>query len=212
MLTRFAMVFFIMALAVIMLMFSHNEQKGLCQTQADLTAVQIASSITQVLTSPAEDERKVIPLIAALSVGENDQARYTVSIIKRESSKEIIVGVTTESKDCRSYQSVGYGNAEVQFQNSKWIPPGLSDPHQTTEAFGTQNFPALALTPSDVRDRSSYLVVIRCQEKKFNPTKYLYFQNCNFGGGATSVNPNSCLRLDSGDPGVPDVHSTCGFN
>ncbi len=204
MLTRFAMVFFIMSLALIVLLFSSAEQKGLCQTQAELTARQIASSINQVLTSPAEDERKLIPLVAALNVGERDRARYIVNITKNTRSKTLVIGVATNSKDCIAFQSVGYG--DVAEDNVKFVPsrnpPGISevdDPHLITESFGANVFKTLQLTPSNPSDRSSYLVVLRCKEKtKFSGKEFLYLQNCNYVfPGATSVNPNSCIDLGS---------------
>jgi len=213
MLTRFAMVFFIMSLALIVLMFSSTEQKGLCRTQAELAARQIASSINQVLTSPAEDERKLIPLVAALNVGEQDMARYTVNITKRYDSKTLVIGVAAQSKECVAFQSVGYGN--ITEDNVKFVPshnpPGMSedeDPHLIKESFGANVFKTLQLTPSTPSDRTSYLVVLKCRDKsRFRGENFLYLQNCNYVfPGSTSVNPNSCLNLNNND-----VKTKCGY-
>ncbi len=209
MLTRFAMVFFIMSLALIVLMFSSAEQKGLCRTQAELTARQIASSINQVLTSPAEDERKLIPLAAALNVGERDRARYTVNITKRADSKTLVVGVAAASSDCIAFQSVGYGEVDEDkvFFQSKLNPSS----HLLSETFGGNVFEVLQLTPSKVEDRTSYLIVLKCRDKSsFAGKKFLYMQNCNYKFPPdTGVNPDSCLNLNS-DPGNP-VETNCGF-
>lgn len=216
MLTRFAMVFFIMALSLVLLLFSNTEQKGLCRTQAELTARQIASSVNQVLTSPAEDERKVIPLIAALSVGQQDRSKYTVNITQRTDSNYFVIGVYANEKDCSAFQSVGYGSdANVVIQNSrKFTQP--NDPHKLKEYFGSASYDVLQLTPSNPADRTSYLILLKCQSKTldpvtFKPKKYLYLQNCNFlSPGETSVNPDLCLNLKS-DPNNP-VDVTCGFS
>ncbi|MEM4255337.1 MAG: hypothetical protein QXR53_03340 [Candidatus Norongarragalinales archaeon] len=202
MLTRFAMVFFITSLALIVLLFSNAEQKGLCQTQAELAARQIASSINQVLTSPAEDERKLVPLVAALNVGEKDRSRYVVNITKRPDSKTLVVGVATDSKDCIAFQSVGYGNIDednVVFQPSHVPSDGTDSKHIIEERFGFNVFKTLHLTPSNPGDRSSYLIVLRCREKStFRGKTFLYLQNCNYVfPGSTSVDPDKCLKLDA---------------
>ena len=209
MLTRFAMVFFIMSLAMIMLVFSGSEQRGLCKTQAQLAAKQIASSINQVLTSPAEDERKVIPLTAVLSVGERDRSRYSVNITKRPESKVLTVSVVAESKDCSAFQSVGYG--EVDDANVVFSSKLNEEAHAGVEVFAGRSYDLLKLTPSKPDDRTSYLIVLRCMEKQGLKKKFLYLQNCNFVPPDTSVNPESCLKLKSDDPGVPDVDDNCGF-
>ena len=206
-LTRFAMVFFIMALAAIMLLFSNREQRGLCSTQAQLASQQIAASINQVLTSPAEDERLVIPLTAALSVGQRDRARYTVSIIKRPSQNTFSIGVSTESKDCTGFQTVGYGqidNSNIFFQSKE-----KQSAHLLTESFASEQLDVLKLTPSDPLDRTSYLVVLKCKHKTFTGAQFLYLQNCNYlSPGATSVSPDTCLKLD--DSLINDPNN-CGF-
>ncbi|HIH20748.1 TPA: hypothetical protein HA244_05770 [Candidatus Micrarchaeota archaeon] len=206
-LTRFAMVFFIMALAAIMLMFSNREQRGLCTTQAELNAQQIASSINQVLTSPSEDERLVIPIVAALSVGERDRARYTVTITKRPSQKIFSIGVSTESKDCSGFQSVGYGQME---EGNIFFQSRLNTPaHVVIETFGGESLDMLKLTPSLPTDRTSYLIVLKCKHKTFNGAEYLYLQNCNYAPpGETSVSPEQCLKLDNADIDKPEA---CGF-
>ena len=220
MLTRFAMVFFIMALASIMLMFSSTEQKGLCKTQAELTASQIASSINQILVSPSEDERKVIPLISALSVGEKDRQRYVVNITKRTGSSPgtsgsdlntLVVSVGAEYKECIAAQSVGLSNiapGNVAFQTRD---TALSD-HTYSEKFGTATYEGLQLTPSNPKDRTSYLIIVKCKEKKFGGQTFLYLQNCNYvsgAGGVTSVDQASCLQLDATGSGNPG--SNCGY-
>ncbi len=213
-LTRFAMVFFIMALATVVLLFSNTEQKGLCQTQAELTASQIASSVNQVLTSPAEEERKVIPLVAALSVGDKDRERYTVNITNRSDAYGLVIGVYATEASCRAFQTVGYTkDTGVIFQASKKLSGG-NDPHQLTERFSSSSFNLLQLTPSNPSDRTSYLVLIKCQSKSldpvtFKPKKFLYLQNCNFAPPDTGVDPNSCLTLETSSINDP---SACGFN
>ena len=211
MLTRFAMVFFIMSLALIVLMFSSTEQKGLCRTQAELAARQIASSINQVLTSPAEDERKLIPLVAALNVGEQDMARYTVNITQRHDLKTLVIGVAAQSKECVAFQSVGYGDVaqdNVLFQPSH-VPSDQTDSkHLMEERFGSEVFKTLQLTPSTPSDRTSYLVVLKCRDKSsFRGENFLYLQNCNYAfPGSTSIDPNLCLNLNNND-----VKTKCGY-
>ena len=216
MLTRFAMVFFIMSLAAIMLMFSSTEQKGLCKTQAELTARQIASSINQILVSPSEDERKVIPLIPALSVGGKDRQRYVVNITKRvfttagTESKTLVISVAAEYKDCSAAQSVGLGNIDANHVTFQTKDPQLSD-HKYNELFGTNYYEGLQLTPSNPKDRTSYLIVLKCKQKTFTGKIFLYLQNCNYvpNSGATFVDPANCLDFNTGD--IYTSTDKCGF-
>jgi hypothetical protein len=196
MLTRFAMVFFIISLAAIMLLFSNSEQRGLCKTQAQLTASQISSSINQVLVSPAEDERKVIPLESALSIGQRDRAQYTVKITDRPSASSLSVGVESVGKDCSAFQSVGYDpNVFLTLQGTE---PSMV----VAESFsGEPDLTTLVLNPSAPSKRTFYLIVLKCKQKIFGGEAFLYLQGCTY------EDPGSCLSLDSiTECQFPSVH------
>lgn len=116
MLTKMAMLFFIVALAFIMTGFGTQEKKAVCAAQAQAVAGSIASSVSQVVNAPAEDERRIFPLEAVLSVGSLEYSRYVVFITdSREPSQGgsagrnfVSITVQGRDRDCTGTASAPY--------------------------------------------------------------------------------------------------------
>ncbi|NYZ77902.1 hypothetical protein H0N96_00690 [Candidatus Micrarchaeota archaeon] len=173
MLTKFAMIFFILALALILLGYSGAEKTTLCVTRAQGLASAIRSNIANVLTAPVEDERKVIPLERVLSIGQSDYVKYGITITNRipggdQPNSLIIEVVPTGAKDCNGGGNVAY-------------------PKEATLVYG--GFPAgdkekLELDPYGGiagAERSWYLVILKCKTKYWQeggPKEYIYLDNC----------------------------------
>src|SRR5512135_1345415 len=82
-LTKMAMLFFIAALAGILLVFGSYQQTGLCNEEARSISDRVASGLSQVINSPVEDERRVIQLEPSLALGDGNRARYTLNLTRR---------------------------------------------------------------------------------------------------------------------------------
>jgi len=196
MLTKFAMIFFILALALVLLGYSGVEKKNLCVTRAQGLASAIRSSIANVLTAPVEDERKVIPLERVLSIGESDYVKYKIKITNlqasggsqsgtSQSNQLVIEVLPTGAKECNGGGNVPY-------------------PTGTTMVFGgtaAENKEELELDPYGGIggvDRSWYLVILKCKTKYWPPKEYIYLEDCK------NQNPNTCLDFES-------VEKCCGW-
>jgi hypothetical protein len=112
MLTKMAMLFFIVALALVMTGFGTQEKKTVCAAQAQAVARSIGGAITQVVNAPAEDERKVFPLEPVLSVGQVEFSRYTLFLVDHvdEQAKRKFVSITVQGRDrdCVGTDSAAY--------------------------------------------------------------------------------------------------------
>lgn len=179
MLTKFAMIFFILALSLVLLGYSGMEKKTLCRTRADSLTSTIGSSFANVLTAPVEDERKVIPLERVLSIGESDYIKYKINITSRKADatqpnqpNSLIVEVLpTGVKDCNSGGNVAY----PQDTKLKFVSPPVTD---------SQGNEVLEIDPyggSGGADRSWYLVIIKCTKKTWPTEQYVYIENCKSG-------------------------------
>ncbi|MFA4946588.1 MAG: hypothetical protein WC607_03585 [Candidatus Micrarchaeia archaeon] len=192
MLTKFAMVFFIMALAGLLLSFSEREREGLCNTQALRVANGIGGSIAQVVNSPLEDERKVYPLESVLSTGKEDYERYEITVTHRAPDGEhsLRVEVTAVQQGCSAAKNVpftGYdGQTPVGFR--VYLLGGAVVDH------------AFTLEPSNPDARSRYFVMVKCQSKEYPFTRHLFLQDCK------NENPTDCLPLSEGE-----IDACCGW-
>ena len=84
-LTKMAMLFFIVALSGILLSIGGTERSALCSNEAYIISRTVAQSLNEVVNSPLEDELRVIKLQTALSSGSGSAARYKlqISILER---------------------------------------------------------------------------------------------------------------------------------
>lgn len=115
MLTKMAMLFFLVGLALVLTNFVGQEKRVICSSQAQSVARSIAGSITQVVNAPAEDERKVFPLEPVLSIGSSEYSRYTIYLVDRQEPdrKFISVVVQGRDRDCVGTDSAPYPNAMI---------------------------------------------------------------------------------------------------
>lgn len=112
MLTKMAMLFFIVALAMVITGFATQEKKTTCAAQASAVAQSITGAISQVVNAPAEDERKVFPLEPTLSIGSAEFSTYVIFVSDHHdtanSRKFISVSVQGRDRDCTGGDSVAY--------------------------------------------------------------------------------------------------------
>ncbi len=197
-LTKFAMIFFIFALALIITFFGKLQQEQVCSEQAGLAAKTIASRISQVVYAPVEDERRVYKMPPAIQLGEG-RARYELNIT--------LIGETADDKflsiqlrPIGTTLSCGGGNAvSVPKTNVVFVDPGnsktLKDPSSSIDS-------PLEMHPSELENpattRSKYLVVLKCSRKILPANSYLYLHNC------VREKEEECLKL-------VDVDTCCGW-
>jgi len=189
MLTKFAMVFFIIMLAAIMVSFSDAQKETICRSQAQSMARNLAATLTNVINSPAEDERKAFALESSLSVGKTQLERYSINITNRASSDpdspgtgSIVIHVQSGS-GCEGYARAVYDKSTV-----------LTTPNsfQTRWASGA----SLELKPSDLRQRDYYLIMAKCRPKQSGTASYFYAGACSSSLGV-AVNPDACAPFIS---------------
>jgi len=199
MLTKFAMIFFILALALVLLGYSGVEKKNLCVTRAQGLASAIRSSIANVLTAPVEDERKVIPLERVLSIGESDYVKYKIKITNlqasggsqsgtSQSNQLVIEVLPTGAKECNGGGNVPY----PQDTTLKFFSQTTKDP-KGNEVLEVDPYGGIVGA-----DRSWYLVILKCKKKYLPPEEYIYLEDCK------NQDPNTCLKFES-------VEKCCGW-
>lgn len=211
MLTKFAMVFFIILLAVIMVSFTDVEKQAICRTQANAIAQSVASTIINVINSPVEDERKVFSLEPSLSVGQKQLERYTINITNIVSQDNpdtgsLVVNVLTTG-GCSAGASASYDRSLK-----------LADPNTLVRLWQDSregDKTVIELKPSDIQERDYYLVLAKCRPKQKGLPSYLFMKKCSATLG-TTVNPNSdCppyLELASGAAlATNPVAACCGW-
>jgi len=193
MLTRFAMIFFIVSLAALMLGLSNREKAQLCATQSASTASSIASQIAQVITSPVEDERKIFPLAGSLAVGKEEFSRYEIVLTNKPPATSgergyVLVEVKPiGTSECRTTVPVYYDGSQLD---------ALTLMGETNEtALGT----ALVLEPSKrTGARSSFLTVLKCKPKYTGFKTQLWIEDCR------NNDPRACMNFSS-------VDNCCGW-
>ncbi|MBI4360562.1 hypothetical protein HY572_02190 [Candidatus Micrarchaeota archaeon] len=211
MLTKFAMVFFIILLAVIMVSFTDTEKQAICRTQANAIAQSVASTIINVINSPVEDERKVFSLEPSLSVGQKQLERYTINIsnIVSQSNPDtgsLVVNVLTVG-GCSAGASASYDRS-LKLADPDTLVRLWQDSRQ-----GGQTI--IELKPSDIYVRDYYLVLAKCRPKEKALPSYLFLRKCSAPLGQT-VDPDvDCppyLELASGAAlSTNPVASCCGW-
>lgn len=198
MLTKFAMLFFIVGLFAIIFVFEQNARSESCKAQAQKIAFGIENRIAQILESPVEDEQRAFVFELGIPLGKDDVTRYTVNLTKRELKGETDTGVLQIAvipegvKNCEGSARIGYAKKKVRMFSER------SEEWETSQ----YRFELVQLNPSD-RDadlRSYFLVAIKCSEKAFGGQKYLFLQDC------TQNDPGRCFSFETAD-----VDGVCGF-
>ena len=201
-LTKMAMLFFIIALSLIIMSFAGRERQSLCINRAQAVASGVGSAIAQVINSPLEDERTVYPLESVLTVGQSDYERYYISITNHSvepgspDSPYMVVEVTTDNPNCGAGTKVGFPKElKVSYISSN-----------DTIKIGGIEFKGMTLTPSkpDLPDpapktRSKYVTIIRCQSKHWPPDRSLFIQDCKQPDSA------ACLSFNATDNDISDA-------
>jgi hypothetical protein len=202
MLTKFAMLFFIILLAATLVGFEERERKGICESFSQTISDTISSRLNQVINSPSEDEKRVYSFQAALAQGQSELQRYQVNLSFYLDSDDPILSV----------QTLAFGEHECGAGSHIGIPKDLevyamrgdNEERITGEA-------TLTADPSAVENRSYYLVFIRCAQKLKSegapPRKFLFVQDCR------ESDARRCL--DFSKPPLDKLGSTseigCGF-
>ncbi|MFH0835601.1 MAG: hypothetical protein V1834_00370 [Candidatus Micrarchaeota archaeon] len=202
MLTKFAMVFFIFALALLMTTFANREKAALCELEAERVAISVSSLVQQVLTSPSEDERKVYVLPSSLSIGSGDYAVYELKITLKEVGgvDTLLVSVDAANAKCSAgrriplTEKIAENNDGVEFSAQGSVSNIVTSPDYQ-----------ITFEPSIGQDRSAYMILIKCRQKidifaggTLDVKQFLFVQDCR-DSGFSAVNPDSCLSFDSAE-------------
>lgn len=195
MLTKIAMLFFILSLAYIAFNISSAEKSALCASQSSATARVITSNINQVISSSAEDMRLVYRFEPSLPVSrEKFGERYEVRIAQRElTDNRVQLSVTISPFTDTSCQT----RANLFFDSSKTRVKFISAGGEVTpEEISGEKIVTLHPSLPEVRERSKFLVIVKCTEKRFEGTSTIYIDDCK------NDNPNECSPLEeaSGRP------------
>lgn len=186
-LTKIAMLFFIISLAFIAFNISNTEKSALCGEQALATARIIASNVNQVLASPVEDARVVYRFEPTIPISrEKFGERYEVLLATHQNpgtdqvQLSIVVNPLSDAT-CKRRVALFYDSTKVStrfFSNAIEIIP--------VNILGENT---VKLTPSDKdpSKKTKYLVIVKCMKKTQPRTTTIYFDDCkNDDAGACS--------------------------
>jgi len=200
-LTKFAMLFFIFALAAILLQMSVVQQSSACETQAGDAASGITAKISQVIFSPSEDERQTYSLEGALPVGSSG-VRYAINITYRvlasaNNNAGLYISLGSLSQvSCNAGTNIGLG--EPDKYNVIFVSPnGMQKAEQGS---------TLRFTPSEGTEnlkKSRYVIILKCAQKSPGGKKYLFIQDCH----QEAVTDCNELNFDSAT-----VKTCCGWD
>ena len=218
-LTKMAMVFFIIALALILTTMGNAERSSLCSANAQKVADELADAFNLALNSPLENERMVIKLEPYLAAGEGTTARYHVNFSKREVSggslNSLIITVSSDfDARCSGGRSVAYPkNFDNAATKQFFLMPATSasDRQWTGSRTAPKIFETITLRPNPrvtaASARTRYAVVMMCKEKVTAARKFLFVQDC------TDDKPEMCLGFDTPTTltGTTTAASVCGF-
>ncbi len=207
MLSKFAILFFILALAIFLFTVSQSEKSGLCSVEAGSQAQIISNSISNVLNNPIEDQQLVVKLPSAITLGSGLSA-YLVNITYTNQSAGpslIAVQAFSNTGNCVSNpQTVSFSsNVNVNFIDVNGDNLPLS-PVKNTNI----NQMVLSANPSFVSlPNQFFLLVIKCTSKS-KPTlpPYLFVITCvqtklSLCSGYGIYNTNNLL-----------INKACGFS
>lgn len=204
MLTKIAMLFFIIALAAIALNISNTEKSALCGEQTLSTARAIAANINQIIATPAEDARLVYRFEPSLSISkEQFGERYEVNLTERdlpgagETSGRVQLSVVvspSSNRECERTATVFYDKRKT---STKYI---LSGGEITPAISRGTRFVTLKPSNPDFQERTRYLVIVKCTEKTFQGNEHIYLDDCK------NDNSNSCSPLEEEATGQAAPH------
>ncbi len=166
MLTKFAMIFFIGALALILFSVADIEKEGLCNVAAERTNEMISSALIQMVDSPVEDERRIIPLEPALSIGNEELSRYEVNVTEYDDGerRELRIETMVTKANCGAGGKVPLNSGTI------------------LKMIDSDDAPSFTLNPSkpstSQQQRTKFLVIIKCREKTAGKKEYLYLADC----------------------------------
>lgn len=200
MLTKFAMVFFIFALALVLMGLADRQSNAICEAQAVSTAQAIANGIVGVINSPVEDESKILTLEAALGAGKESFQKYTVNLTRRVSGEK--------------------GNIHVEVSTGEGCSGGARAPFDSSASginLRLLGASPMVLTPSKPFDRTRFLGLLKCQPKTMQGNsllqKQLFVKNCKDANVSKCVDFNDeqvkkCCGWDESNP--TEVLAACG--
>jgi hypothetical protein len=214
-LTKMAMLFFIASLAGVLLIFGGYQQTGLCNEEARAISDRVSSGLSQVINSPVEDERRIIQLEPALSVGDGKSARYTLNITRRitdrpEFNTLLISAYSDANRGCNSGVQVTY-NKRWDDANDKrlfFMPATSSPPRYYRGAFETMALRPSVLNPAVQGPRSTFVALVKCTQKNVGRKVYVFIQDC------TQQDAKLCIGFSSnkqGENAPGSIESLCGF-
>jgi len=210
MLTKFGMLFFIIALMTIIFYYQVGLKSNVCSDQAKAIADEIAARITQVLDSPAEDEMRIYSLPVGLELGKNGATRYKVGITKMETlsggvksgNGKIILNVSASSNsNCEKGTNVPYISRNVSLEQTP-----------LTLTITGYDVKYMTLDPAAVggASRSQHLIIIKCGSKSsYPPAQYLFIQDCRQEDAANCYHFANSTGAGSG---TDRVEYCCGWD
>ena len=152
-----------------------------------------------------EDERAVIPLERTLSIGGDQFEIYSINLTNHPNKKgsgveggsdSILIDVVPKnSRNCKAASNVVYST------NDNKINFAFKGEVETSSEGSV-----LKLLPSSQESQSTFLILIKCQEKCWPSSRSLFVINCK------EPDPLSCLSFDDGDDSYQsDIESACGW-
>ena len=209
-LTKMAMLFFIAALAGILLVFGGLQKSGLCNEEALAISNRVASGLSQVINSPVEDERRIIQLQPALAIGDSRSSRYSLNISRRATpdrpdTNAMVISVSSEvDRACSFGVQVTYNKTWDNPIDKRiyFFSPLPNPPRQ----FGGPNPPETIvmmpapLNPAVQGPRTTFIAIVKCTQKTTARKKFIFIQDC------TQQNAENCISFTSAQ-----TKDTCGF-
>jgi len=208
-LTKVAMLFFIGSLALILVVFGGFTRTGLCEASAQAASARVSLAVSQILNSPLEDERRLVPLEPGLAVGESRSAKYNMTIARRALPGKNFGALWfyTQSET----DSACKGGLQVAFP--AYLAPRLQLLNAQDRRAAIPGFDdAIVLKPSMTFDeeqnrgpgeRTRAVVVIKCTRKTIAQDVYIFIQDC------IHDDAEQCLNFKSVN--VTDVGNVCEF-
>lgn len=163
-LSRIAMIFFIGALAAILFSATTTQKNSICKFQSAGVAFHVADQINQVLNSPLEDERRIVPLDIALSVGGEQTLGYELTINKTEAAEFTRLIFVVRPRGYIACE--GAYNIPVDKRFTIHMPT-------TSDDF-------LLSQPSALTQKSYALIVMKCRSKRAPFDRHLIINDCKF--------------------------------
>lgn len=236
-LSKVSMLFFIFALAGLLVVFTNSLGSSLCSSQAQTLSQQIASSIGSELNSPLEDERLLVQLPSSLAIGGGLYSQYAINITRREIADPtqpdalVVEAYSVNEPSC-------HGGVQISYDKSWDKPPSADQPALQTGLTQRLIFlwaasrdyvnpanilpsgvtvkeimtlqPSLPLvSPPQTNYRSYFISLVKCTDKTTDQTSFLYIQDC--------IKPTAtdCLTIGStgqGNSGNEMPSALCAYN